>query len=539
MVLVVAFMFITVFENTYYFGEAEHFFINRKIYCDMKKRNTIISIFLLMLYSVSAQEFTDIEVDSDIDKVQPMSGIVFWRGDNTDTDKISLEFSYMLFDQVVIDSAVYDWTIVENYLDDIAARGHQAIFRFRYVYVGEETSVPEYIKARPDYNETEGISEGEVTWFPDWTNEELQRFSLEFYTKFAEKYDSDPRLAFIQVGFGLWGEYHIYDGPFELGVTFPSKEFQTDFFHHLDTTFVETPFSISIDAADDTYSPMQEDEDLLNIHFGLFDDSFMHEEFGGSNTENWNFFDRNRYLHSPAGGEFSYYTAYDQAHVLDYPDGPYGQPFEYYAGDFHISYIIGNDQPQYQTMSRIEDAGFACGYKFKIVSLKTNADSAVAILKNVGIAPIYYDAYLTLDGIRSPVSLKLLPPEEEIICPVAHGGTNPEIKIESDRLVEGQEIQYLGTINQLDIQDITSQNIYYQLFPSILPQGEKIKILPLSSTTQSVNIEIYNLSGQCIRRMNKQSLPIEMNTFFLTKSMYLVKVYDEDQRENVFKILVQ
>ena len=29
--------------------------------------------------------------------------------------------------------------------------------------------------------------------------------------EFAARYDDDPRIAFLQVGFGLWGEYHIYD----------------------------------------------------------------------------------------------------------------------------------------------------------------------------------------------------------------------------------------------------------------------------------------------------------------------------------------
>ena len=49
------------------------------------------------------------------------------------------------------------------------------------------------------------------------------------YCFIAEKYKNDPRLAFIQTGFGLWSEYHIYDGPFELGKTFPSKDFQDSF----------------------------------------------------------------------------------------------------------------------------------------------------------------------------------------------------------------------------------------------------------------------------------------------------------------------
>src|SRR5690606_9222911 len=117
---------------------------------------------------------------------------------------------------------------------------------FRYTYVGKTTSVPKYIKNLPDYKETKGISENKETWFPDWSNQELKDFTLEFYEKFAERYDNDNRLAFLQVGFGLWGEYHIYDGPFELGKTFPSMEFQTTFLKKMESEFKSLKWSISI-----------------------------------------------------------------------------------------------------------------------------------------------------------------------------------------------------------------------------------------------------------------------------------------------------
>ena len=192
---------------------------------------------LLLLFTVGTlrgqNNWRTVSVYSEITDVQPMTGIVFWNNSSrNNTDAISLEFSYMLFNQVVSDSGVYNWEEVDNKLSDIASRRHHAIFRFRYVYPGFETAVPDYIKNKADYKETVGKSEGKTTYFPDWTNEELKRFTLEFYTKFAERYDSDPRLAFIEVGFGLWAEYHIYSGPFILGVTFPGKEFQIKNFKH-------------------------------------------------------------------------------------------------------------------------------------------------------------------------------------------------------------------------------------------------------------------------------------------------------------------
>ena len=87
------------------------------------------------------------------------------------------------------------------------------------------------------------------------------------------RYDADPRLAFLQVGFGLWAEDHVYD---------PGER-----------------------------------------------------------------------LASPVGGELSYYTDYDQEHALDLPDGPHGVAFETLAAEYNVSYMIGNDQPDYQSWARI------------------------------------------------------------------------------------------------------------------------------------------------------------------------------------------
>lgn len=374
--------------------------------------------------------------------MQPMTGIVYWTTNHHKvTDAISLEFSYMLFNDIVTDEGVYNWDVVENKLDAIASRGHQAIFRFRYVYVGEETSVPNYIKDLPDYNETEGVSEGETTWFPDWTHQELKDFTLEFYTKFAERYDNDPRIAFIQVGFGLWAEYHIYDGPFELGVTFPSKEFQETFFNHLKTVFVKTPWNISIDAADDTYTPFRAKPELKTIKFGLFDDSFMCAGHSGYNAGNWHFFGDGKYKISPAGGEFSYYTNYDQQHVLD-ETGNYETSFETFAENFHITYIIGNDQPNYQTEERIKEASMATGYKFQIMSFEASEEQSNITVKNIGQAPIYYDAYFSVNGTRANKSLISLQPGNIETFVINSGGNNPKLTIECDRLVEGQTIQY-------------------------------------------------------------------------------------------------
>lgn len=395
------------------------------------------------------EEWWDVPIESSISDVQPMTGIVFWSDSHHNAaDTIQLEFSYMLYNDIVRKKGEYNWAKVENVLDDAASRGHQAILRFRYTYPGEKTGVPDYIKNSSGYNETKGISEGLVTYFPDWSFKELENFTLEFYTRFAQRYDNDPRIAFLQVGFGLWAEYHIYDGPMILGKTFPSLDFQKRFFRHLENEFRELHWSISIDAADGDTTPFASNPALLDIAFGLFDDSFLHKNHHKYNAACFAFFGKNRCRRSPIGGELSYYSDYDQEHALD-KNGPYGISFEELSKKYHVSYMIGNDQPDYQPLSRIKEAGMATGYRFRITSFKASASAAKVRVKNAGIAPFYYDAYVTVNGVAAEKSLRLLLPGEEKEYLIASGGQNPALAIHCDRLVPGQSIGFEADLTSI------------------------------------------------------------------------------------------
>jgi hypothetical protein len=284
------------------------------------------------------------------------------------------------------------------------------------------------------------MSEKKQTGFPDWSNHEWKAFVLEFYTRFAEKYDADPRLAFVQVGFGLWAEYHIYDGPMKLGQTFPDKEFQRQFTKHLAAQFRETPWMISVDAAGD-HTPFATDNMLLELHFGLFDDSFNHKRHKEENEPNWRIFGADRWKYSPAGGEFSFFARKDQKEALS-PNGPYGIPFREQAAKYHISFIVGDDQSRFQSSDVLRNAGLACGYRFTVKRFLASTIASELEIENTGIAPIYYDAFPAVDGVRSETTLKGLLPGESRRFRMASGGAAPVVTIGCDRLVSGQTIEF-------------------------------------------------------------------------------------------------
>ena len=377
-----------------------------------------------------------------------MTGIVLWSDSDQLKkygDAITLEYRYCGYNEVVSPNGDYDFSKIDRILNEIAKRNHQAILRFYFCYVGKETTVPDFIRRRTDYHETIGRSEKTKTHFCDWSNKALQDFTLEFYTKFAKRYDKDPRIAFVQTGFGLWAEYHIYSGPKKLGKTFPSKKYQAKFLRHMDKQFRNLPWSISIDSADYDYSPLEDNDELLALNFGVFDDSFLCRPHPKENAINWRTLGPNRWQRQPGGGEFSYYNNNDQKNALS-KTGPNGVPFEAAARKFHITYMIGNDQPRYQPVDRMKSAGMATGYRFRVTAATLDGSTLSLSVKNEGVAPLYRDAYFAIEENRSKTSLRGLLPGKTIKCRIENVDRSDvsSVAIQSDAILPTQQIQFVA-----------------------------------------------------------------------------------------------
>ena len=403
--------------------------------------------------------YSSVSIKSRVDAVQPSTGLVLWsdnaRGRHGSYGQsISLEYAYCLPCKVVKGkkdgNIQYDWSSFDSWLDDVASRNHQAVVRFRYEYPGSRdvdgkagtTAVPDYIKALDDYNETYYKNEDGPTYYADWTNAELQWFTKQFYTDFNAVYKSDPRIAFVEVGFGHWSEYHIYGTPLKRGINFPSNEYQKEFLTYL-AGALEIPWLISIDAADS--SPVVKDRSLMELTFGLFDDSFMHKDHEGDyNEECWDALGQGvRWMTGACGGEISYYKSSDQRNFLN-PEGMYGVTWEQAAAKYHITFMISNDAPggTYGTAERFKEASMFSGYNFAITDLKANSKNTVAKVTNTGIAPIYRDAYLAVGGVRSKTSLKGLCPGQERLVLVGRPTDGSDVTIESDYILPTQKIQF-------------------------------------------------------------------------------------------------
>ena len=118
-----------------------------------------------------------------------------------------------------------------------------------------------------------------------------------------------------------------------------------------------------------------------------------------------------------------------------------------------MTYVIGNDAPEgkYATKERVYEASSYAGYKFEITGYAVNKISAAVRVKNIGIAPLYHNAYVTVKGMRSKTSLKGLLPGEEATFTVAGieigDKESPELTITGDKLLEGATIPYKASLD--------------------------------------------------------------------------------------------
>ena len=406
-------------------------------------RLATFAIFILITFTpLCGQTPRPIPLKSAIQNVQPMTGIVLWTTNEAiETAPIQLEYAYLTYRQATNPDGTFQWSALERLLSEVAGRKHQLILRWHDTYVGKKTGVPEHITNQSDYKVIKGKSEKKATEFPDWSYAALQQFTLDFFTEFGKRYDNDPRLAYVQVGFGLWAEYHIYDGPMELGKTFPSKEYQSNFLSHVGKCLSNTPWMISVDSANSDWSPLEDNEELLKLQFGLFDDSFNHKQHKKENAPNWQILGMDRWKNSPTGGEFAFFDPVEQTKALA-PKGPYGISFEAQAALYHVSFMIGDAQPEYQKPNRIRQAGMATGYAFQVTRFESDTGKSILEIENRGIAPCYFDAYPVINGTRSDKSLKGLLPGASRSFTIQAGSASPMLEIQSDRLVPGQSIEF-------------------------------------------------------------------------------------------------
>jgi len=110
--------------------------------------------------------------------------------------------------------------------------------------------------------------------------------------------------------------------------------------------------------------------------------------------------------------------------------------------NFGITFMLAEGWGRLTTLDKIKEHSMACGYRFRVTGFEAGPAASRVTVTNTGVAPIYYDAWPAVNGVRAQESLKLLAPGESRRFTVASGGAKPVLTIECDRLAPGQRIEY-------------------------------------------------------------------------------------------------
>lgn len=212
----------------------------------------------------------------------PLKGFArfYFPGDNQNSGyPRSLAWSYFGLSEVMTSAAscgTYDWSIVDNALNEIASYGNQAAIRFYLEYPGGTGSHPG--NAIPHCFDGHVTYRNNTYWgtvSPDYDSPYLLDAVTKFIAAFGARYDGDPRIGFINLGIvGLWGEWHTW--PFDTDTAdgypnlMPTDADATKIIAAYDTAFSKTKLEIRYP---DSAGGAANTRDI-----GYHDDSFCYRE---------------------------------------------------------------------------------------------------------------------------------------------------------------------------------------------------------------------------------------------------------------------
>ena len=336
----------------------------------------------------------------------PLKGLVPYSGDVRDRFPHSLEFNYLPLSALVTGYDRYDWAPLEKLLDEVAGRGHQAVFRIFLEYPGKTGAIPAFLvedglKVHKYLNtNTQPLPPAPIET-PDYEDPKLRRVLKAFIAALGKKYDGDPRIGFLTAGLlGTWGEWHTYPRD-EL---FASKAVQAEVMDAYEAAFRVTPVLMRYPAgpADPQKAPN------ARRRFGYHDDSFAWATLDTGRPEDAWFFVPvlkaagavDKWKTRPIGGEIrpeAWGEVFDEK-----PGNPQIQDFRRCVEETHASWLMDSGmfrekQPPAR-VRRAEQEVRRMGYEFHVAAVTVGRVAAgggvlpVRVeLENRGVAPFYYD----------------------------------------------------------------------------------------------------------------------------------------------------
>ncbi|MCJ7688567.1 MAG: hypothetical protein MUO60_04515, partial [Clostridiaceae bacterium] len=107
---------------------------------------------------------------------------------------------------------VYNWNNLEKNWGNIVETGKRVGFRISAAIPGnkDHIDIPQYL-VDEGVELSEYLIDNKEGLAPDWDNPKFLDAHKRLINAIGERYDNDPRVAWIDIGsYGFWGEWHVW-----------------------------------------------------------------------------------------------------------------------------------------------------------------------------------------------------------------------------------------------------------------------------------------------------------------------------------------
>jgi hypothetical protein len=332
----------------------------------------------------------------------PLKGLVPYANPKQGRFPHSMEFTYLRWGDLMQGPTEFNWKPLEDFLNGVAGRGNQAVFRVWLEYSNQETGVPKFlidqgVKITSWTDRKENPPTKNHT--PDYSDERLVSALETFIAELGHRYDNDPRIGFITAGLlGVWGEWH--DGARK--DLFSSRATQARVINAYEKAFSQTPILLRYPAGNDDRSYVPN----ASRPFGYHDDSFAWATLpSGNRRDRWFFLARmkaagavDKWKTHPIGGEIRpelWGRVFDEK-----PSNPRAQRFAECVRQTHVTWLMDtgmfrelSDRTRYErAIGLVRGMGYDFYVQTAEVSQLVAGKLSVALqVVNQGVAPFYRD----------------------------------------------------------------------------------------------------------------------------------------------------
>lgn len=327
----------------------------------------------------------------------PLKGLVPYVGaSGHDQFPQSMEFRYFPFNKLMKGWNEYDWSPIEETLEETGERGNHLIFRVHMEYPGHGNEVPQFL-VDEGLRITRWKCEDGKLFTPDYNSPILRKAMQEFIAALGKKYDGDPRVAFLTAGMlGKWGEWHDYPRE-EL---FASKEVQTEVMQSFTSAFSKTKILLRYPAGEDSYAHSNNSDQP----FGYHDDSFAWATLDtGRDEDSWFYMPALKDAGSAAEAKWKQFPIGGEIRPELWPKEftetphPKQQNFDECVRQTHATWLMDSglfdvrepirDERKERALKHIRKMG----YELHVSSAKLEDGKLKITIENRGVAPFYYD----------------------------------------------------------------------------------------------------------------------------------------------------